>query len=146
MRSVLICLLLAACSTPPLTDAPSVGTDASDDRAIVQMPDAQPDVVHDVARVDVPGDVTIDGPADTGSACGADALLCPGSCGDRCIDNVIGCAPDGGSCSITCPAGRGDCNGQSADGCETDFSTSQANCGGCGHGCGMHPCVASVCN
>jgi alpha-tubulin suppressor-like RCC1 family protein len=56
-----------------------------------------------------------------------------------------GCAMDGACAIFACDYGYGDCNGDYADGCEVDFSSSSANCGGCGFTCGASaPCVATT--
>jgi hypothetical protein len=41
----------------------------------------------------------------------------------------------GGACTVNCNAGFGNCDGNAANGCETSTSTSNSNCGTCGHAC-----------
>ena len=44
------------------------------------------------------------------------------------------------TCSVsTCESGFGDCDGDGANGCEVDLTT-PANCGRCGHDCGVTAC------
>lgn len=85
------------------------------------------------------------------NGCETDIFNGPSNCGwcnTVCSSNHVpapSCAS--GICNGVCAAGFGDCNAnKQTDGCETDLSSSNANCGSCGHVCGAGTtCVSGSC-
>ena len=76
----------------------------------------------------------------------ADAANC-GGCGVVCggAPNASG-ACRASACVLACAGGYGDCDGNAANGCETSVTSSDANCGTCGHACGSgYFCQAGIC-
>lgn len=88
------------------------------------------------------------------SVCQSPLIACNGgtTCADPRFDpdHCGGCAQPcpavahasrlclGGQCTRTeCDPGFADCNGNPADGCEVTLATDLANCGFCGHNCGL---------
>jgi hypothetical protein len=73
-----------------------------------------------------------------------------GACGRVCSNNHLPVPIcNSGDCFGNCSSGFANCNDDFAtDGCETDLTSSNANCGSCGHVCsGATPtCVSGVCS
>jgi hypothetical protein len=91
-------------------------------------------------------DDNCNGTVDEGFSLSSDTQNC-GSCGNVCgFSNATGSCI-GGTCQIsTCNASFGNCDGNQTNGCEVNLTSDAANCGACGHACGVgESCFAGVC-
>ena len=70
-----------------------------------------------------------------------------GACGTVCIVPNATASCVSSKCAIgMCNAGFADCNNNPADGCEVNLTNSPANCGACGHACGLNQsCITGTC-
>jgi Concanavalin A-like lectin/glucanases superfamily len=94
------------------------------------------------------------------ATCGSSETVCGGmctntsydpsncsTCGHTCTFPNGSAACSGGNCFLTaCDSGHLDCDHTQGNGCEVDKSADVANCGACGHACGLgETCNSGVC-
>jgi hypothetical protein len=63
-------------------------------------------------------------------------------CGSQ---GATGAACGQSKCVLACSPGLAHCSSNDGDGCETDTTKDAANCGSCGHDCGVETCTGGQC-